>query len=107
MRIALVVIIMLLFIFNLSAEESWIGRDKVAHFTTSAFLTYWTFGVSDKILEQSKRNSLIFSISFTSLMGIAKECSDKHIIKTSWSWRDITYDVIGIFAGIVLINNMK
>ena len=101
------VVILVLLISCLPAENPWLGRDKVAHFTTSAFLTYWNFGMSRDILQVNKNNSLIFSVNITALMGISKEISDKYIVKSEWSWHDIAYDTAGILAGLIIINNVK
>ncbi len=101
------VVIFVLLISCLPAENPWLGRDKVAHFTTSAFLTYWNFGMSRDILQSDRNNSLILAVNFTALMGVSKEISDKYIAETEWSWQDIAYDIAGIFAGLILINNLR
>ncbi|MDO9578298.1 MAG: hypothetical protein Q7J16_10475 [Candidatus Cloacimonadales bacterium] len=103
----IIIILLLSFISCLPAENPWLGRDKVAHFTTSAFLTYWNFGMSRDILQAGRDNSLILSVNFTALLGISKEVSDKYIVKSEWSWHDIAYDAAGICAGLILINNLK
>ncbi len=105
-KILLFLIIFLLF-SCLQAESQWLGKDKVMHFTGSAFLTYWNYGFSQDILENSNEESLYFSISFTALLGTSKEYSDKRSKSTGWSWPDLVYDLAGIALGVVLINNLR
>lgn len=105
-QILLLLIIFLLFVC-LQAESRWLGKDKVMHFTGSAFLTYWNYGFSQDILENSNEDSLYFSISFTALLGVGKEYGDKRSKSTGWSWPDLVYDLAGIALGVVLINNLR
>jgi putative lipoprotein len=105
-KILLLLIIFLLF-SCLQAENHWLGKDKVMHFTGSAFLTFWNYGFSQDILEISGEESLYFSISFTALLGTSKEYSDKRSKSTGWSWPDLAYNLAGITLGVVLINNLR
>lgn len=94
-------------IASLQAKSKWIGEDKVLHFTGSAFLTYWNYGMSKDILGCSSEKSVYFAVSFTLLLGTAKEYSDKKLKDTGFSWHDMAYDAAGIIAGLVLINNLR
>jgi putative lipoprotein len=105
-KILLFLIIFLLF-SCLQAESRWLGKDKVMHLTGSVFLTYWNYGFSQDILENSNEESLYFSISFTALLGAGKEYNDKRSKFTGWSWPDMAYDLAGIALGMVLINNLR
>ena len=107
-------IIILLFFINLSAIDfnssqlyKWGGKDKVMHCVGSTFLTYWNYNFSRDILGQSHSESLIISISFTTVLGFAKESSDKHLKTTGFSWHDIAYDLAGIGLGMIIINNTR
>lgn len=40
-------------------------------------------------------------------IGIIKELVDKHIRHTTFSWMDIVFDCLGIFAGIVFCAGVK
>ncbi len=105
-KILLLLIILLLF-SCLQAENRWLGKDKVMHFTGSALLTYWNYGFSQDIMENSNEESLYLSISFTALLGAGKEYCDKRKKSTGWSWPDLTYDLAGIALGMILINNLR
>ncbi|RLC54157.1 MAG: hypothetical protein DRH79_01490 [Candidatus Cloacimonadota bacterium] len=107
MRKFALILILISISFLLDAKSPWLGKDKAAHFTYSAALTYWNYGVAKDILDNSKQNSLIISVNFTALMGMTKEYSDKTLGETYWSWHDLAYDFAGIACGIILINNLR
>lgn len=93
---------------NFSSKKSnWLGKDKVMHFSGSAFLTVWNYGLYHKCLSNKKDQSLVLSVSITSFMGLGKECTDLHWKKSGWSWYDLVYDFAGIGFGCILINNFE
>lgn len=106
---SLVIIILLSVVFctTLDARSEWLGRDKGMHFVTSAYLTFWTHGMSNDIFENSENQSLIISVSLTSMLGAGKELSDKYIKKTRWSWPDMVYNGAGILFGVFLIKALR
>lgn len=107
MRKYLFIIVIILLFTSLQAKSKWLGEDKALHFTGSAFLTYWNYGVSKDIMENSTDKSVYFAVSITLALGTAKEYSDKKLKKTCFSWQDLVYDTAGVIVGIVLINNLR
>ena len=107
MKKLIIIITIIFMISSLSARNKWLGKDKVLHFTGSAFLTYWNYGMSKDIMDQSPQKSKYFAVSFTLVLGTAKEYSDKKLKDTGFSWHDLAYDAAGIVAGLVLINNLR
>ncbi len=107
MKKILIVIFLLIFAVVLSAQSNWLGKDKFAHLTGSAFLTYWNYGVCKDIFSNSSQNSLYISISSTAALGILKEFSDLNFKQTGWSWKDLLFDLGGIPLGFVMINNLR
>ena len=105
--LSLLLLILIISITSLQANSPWLGRDKAMHFLTSAYLTYWNYGWSHDVMEQSENSSLFFSISLTSFLGFGKEFSDQHIKKTGWSWQDMAYNGAGIVFGLVLVKNLR
>ena len=77
------------------------------HFIASAYITYWTYGVSYDAIGESNQSSLMFSVSLTTIAGLSKEYSDKKIGTTGFSWYDMAYNGAGIIAGLILINNLR
>ncbi len=102
-----IIVVLILILFSSLNASGWTGKDKVAHFTYSAFLTYWSYGFSKNILEKNDQNSVVLSISIPLSLGFMKEYSDKKFKKTGWSWKDITYDFLGIVAGSIIIKRVK
>ena len=80
-------IFILIFVLNISsltyAKSFTIGKDKVMHFSGSAFITYWNYSFSRNIMNLDKQNSYIISVSLSSLCGF-----------------------LGIIAGIIVINTV-
>ncbi len=107
MKKYLFIILIILLAVSLPAKSKWLGEDKVLHFTGSAFLTYWNYGMNKDILGHSSKESVYFAVSFTLALGTAKEYSDKKLKKTGFNWYDLAYDTAGVIAGIVLINNLR
>jgi putative lipoprotein len=103
----IIVFILIILCFPLLAENTWLGRDKVAHFVGSAFITYWNFGVCNDWMKIDKDQSILFSLSFTLFLGAGKEWSDQKLSSSGWSWQDLVYDALGVSAGLVLINNLR
>ncbi|MCD4820039.1 MAG: hypothetical protein K8S23_15250 [Candidatus Cloacimonetes bacterium] len=104
-KIAIFLIILLS--FSLLNAKQLISGDKVMHFTSSAFITCWNYGFSRDILDQNHQKSLVFAVSLTGSLGFGKEVSDKHLKKTYFSWKDITFDLAGIALGMIIINNTR
>ena len=107
MKLMFLIFLIFILICSLQADSKWLGKDKVLHFTGSAFITYWNYGVSKDIMNNTKDESIYFTVSFTVLLGAGKEFGDKKIKKTNWNWKDISYNLAGIAFGLFLINNMR
>jgi uncharacterized protein YfiM (DUF2279 family) len=105
MRLFIVLSALFLLVSSLgAATDSWLGRDKFMHLVGSAALTAWCDNFA-RDTDSSKR--LVFSISIPLTLGFAKEASDKYVRKTMWSWRDLTYDGVGIGLGLALAGQMR
>lgn len=108
MKILFVSLIFVLIFSNLTAiDKNWLGKDKVMHFSQSALLTYWNYGLSHDILSQKRSSAKITAVSVTISLGFGKECSDKYLKKTYFSKYDLFYDVLGTAFGLILINNLR
>jgi uncharacterized protein YfiM (DUF2279 family) len=84
--------------------DHWFGRDKALHLLGSATLTAWTASLSE---DCHNRDSQLIAVSVAFSLGCAKETSDKYLKKTYWSWKDLTYDCLGIGLGLVVANQMR
>lgn len=88
-------------------KTDWLGKDKIMHFSGSAFLTVWNYGLFHDCFSNSKDNSVLISFSITSFMGVSKEYSDLKLKGSGWSWQDLVYDLAGIGFGLIMINNFE
>ena len=108
MKYLLLIVLMIIIFSNVHAISSkWLGKDKIMHFSESAMLTYWNYGVSKDYMQNSNLNSKFFAVSVTFSLGFGKECSDKYLKKTFFNKYDLFYDTLGIVAGLILINNLR
>ncbi|MCD6181157.1 MAG: DUF2279 domain-containing protein [Candidatus Cloacimonetes bacterium] len=104
MKHKIILLLIFLFCIPLSAHASWTGKDKIAHFLGSTYITCWNYGVMRDIGGCNAHKSKTMAISMTVLLGGGKELSDKKLGTTGWSWEDMAYNCAGIAAGLVLIN---
>ncbi|MEA1971703.1 MAG: hypothetical protein U9N34_00155 [Candidatus Cloacimonadota bacterium] len=100
------ILILFLIFSSLSSRTISISQDKIMHFSGSAFITYWNYSFSKNIINLNERNSIFLSISFSSLEGLAKEFSDLKLKKTKFSKSDIFADMLGVCAGMIIINTV-
>jgi len=105
--IKFVAVLIILISVSLLCAKPLINPDKVMHFTSSTFVTYWSYGFNRDIMENNHQESVIFSVSITGCLGFAKEISDKHVKKTFFSWKDIAFDLAGIAFGVIIIQNSR
>ena len=105
----LITFVVIIFILStpLLAKSPWLGQDKAMHFLTSAYLTYWNYGLSRDIIQRSDDSSIVFAVSLTTLLGTGKECSDKFIKRTKFSWHDMAYNTAGVLFGVYIIKNVR
>ncbi|MDZ7373262.1 MAG: VanZ family protein [candidate division KSB1 bacterium] len=83
-------------------RDTWLGADKGAHFTASAFLAAFSYYFARRERDWRNRPSQEFALSVSLLAGIAKEMWDWLGRRGQPSWKDLTADVAGIALGIAL-----
>jgi len=82
-------------------EDPWFGQDKTKHFGYSALLG----GLSSWVaLEEdaSDREAIVVGLAIVIPLGVAKESYDRNVKETFWSWKDLTWNIIGSLAGSLL-----
>lgn len=85
-------------------NDSWIGQDKLKHFTVSA----WIGMMSSLELQQqnvSKEESLKYAAGFTLAVGIAKEIYDNTKDNNIFSYKDLIWDCLGITFFLFLMQS--
>jgi len=86
-----------------TVSDSWISRDKVHHFLTSAFLTTSGYYYSREVRKYSIVPSRQIAVSFSVSLGLLKEIRDGVRPGNAFSWKDLAADVLGTAAGIIII----
>jgi len=82
------------------ADDDWWGRDKALHFGVSAALSAGTYAIAAPSFE-ARYPPLLLGAGLSLTLGVGKELADLAGLGTP-SWKDLTWDVIGTAAGLVL-----
>ena len=91
----------------IQAEDSWTSIDKWSHFSFSAILTvhnYYYFKEYTRFSPNKNRN---LSVGISLSMGLSKEVLDFQARKSIFSWKDLSFDLAGTVAGIILLEYME
>lgn len=80
-------------------NDKWFSKDKWMHLTTSYFTTLQSAYALENMLLVKPENSRYISIGITLSFSLGKEFYDVFAKKGIFSWKDLTYDVIGTGLG--------
>jgi uncharacterized protein YfiM (DUF2279 family) len=105
-KVSILFFVSMIFVSSLQAKPI-LAKDHILHFSGSAFLTYWNYEFSSEIYNYSQRESLVYSVNLTFLLGVSKESSDKFIKKTKFSWQDLAANALGIASSAIIIHNTR
>ncbi len=87
-----------------SYSDSWFGRDKLFHFITSCIISIVVAGPLNHY-SSDPTVTMGVSAAITLTLGIAKEYKDmKKGSYEDFSYKDLTYDIGGLFLGLHLMN---
>lgn len=82
------------------ANDPWLGRDKLAHFATTATLAAAvTYVAEERGMAACDAPLAGWSVALT--VGSAKEWFDVSVRGKYWSWRDMAWNAAGATAGAV------
>lgn len=84
------------------ARDSWFGIDKIKHFFMSAFIESVSYSAL-QAAQVKRRPALGAAIGVTAAFGVAREIHDKRTSGKRFSYRDLTWDALGITAGAVML----
>jgi len=87
-----------------SSHDPWLGKDKLDHFLTSAFLVGAAYNYNRELFSMSHKQALRFSVSFSFTIGVSKEVWDKTSKRGSPSYRDLVADLLGIGLGFLILS---
>ncbi len=84
------------------SSDSWLGRDKLAHFTVSlaavGFANHWLEAENEELPVRARNLAMGFSLS----LGLGKEIHDVTQPGNRFSFKDIAADVLGAVTGAIL-----
>jgi putative lipoprotein len=85
-------------------RDSWFGIDKIKHFFISAFIE----SVSYSALQAARANrktAMSGAIGVSAAFGVARELHDRRRPGNRFSYKDLTWDALGITAGAVMLRH--
>ena len=85
-------------------RDSWFGIDKIKHFFISAFVESVTYSAL-QAANVKRRPALTGAIGVTAAIGVAREIHDRKKPGNRFSYKDLTWDALGIGAGTVMLTN--
>ena len=80
--------------------DPWLGRDKALHFAASSTIAAGGYAIG-AVVFNARGHALIFGGALGAAAGIGKEALDLAGLGDP-SWRDLTWDGIGIGAGLAV-----
>ena len=83
-------------------RDSWFGIDKIKHFFISAFIESVSYSAL-QAAHVNRRPALAGAIGVSAVFGVARELHDKRTPGNHFSYRDLTWDALGIGAGAVML----
>ena len=86
------------------ARDSWFGADKIKHFFMSAFVESLAFSAF-QAAGANRHTSLAGGIGVSGAIGIAREIHDMRTPGKWFSYRDLTWDAIGIGSAAILLRH--
>lgn len=85
-------------------EDDWLGGDKAKHLLAGMLLTGAVAYYYQHHQGWSYENSAMFGMGLTFSLGIVKEIRDAQKPNGTFSWKDVTANVVGIGLGVVLLS---
>jgi uncharacterized protein YfiM (DUF2279 family) len=86
------------------ARDSWFGIDKIKHFFISAFIESVSYSALQAAGVQRK-SAHTGAIGVSAAFGVARELHDKRAPGNRFSYKDLTWDALGITAGAVMLRH--
>ena len=83
-------------------RDDWFGKDKLKHFTVSAFYSGGIAIVANRHFDMKKDDSIILGVGITISLGGAKEIYDHSKPTETSSIKDFIWDIGGVMAGAAI-----
>ena len=86
------------------ARDSWFGIDKIKHFFISAFIESVSYSAL-QAANVKRRPAMAGAIGVSAAFGVAREMHDRRTPGNHFSYRDLTWDALGIGAGAAMLKH--
>ena len=86
------------------ARDSWFGIDKIKHFFMSAFIESVSYSAL-QAAHVNRRPAMAGAIGVSAAFGVGRELHDQRTPGNHFSYRDFTWDALGIGAGAVMLKH--
>jgi putative lipoprotein len=83
-------------------RDSWFGIDKIKHFFISAFIESVSYSAL-QAAHVNRRPALAGAIGVSAAFGVGRELHDKRTPGNHFSYKDLTWDAVGIGAGALML----
>jgi len=87
-------------------SDSWFGKDKLEHFTVSAFYTGGIAVAANKHFDLKKDKSIVWGVGITISLGAGKEIYDRSKPNETSSIKDFIWDIAGAITGAVIAGSI-
>jgi uncharacterized protein YfiM (DUF2279 family) len=94
----------IIFVQTAVSRDSWFGIDKIKHFFISAFIESVSYSAL-QAARVDRRPAMAGAIGVSAAFGVARELHDKRTPGNHFSYRDLTWDAVGIGAGAVMLKH--
>jgi putative lipoprotein len=85
-------------------RDTWFGIDKIKHFFISAFIESVSYSAL-QAAHVNRRPALAGAIGVSAAFGVGRELHDKRTPGNHFSYKDLTWDAVGIGAGAALLGH--
>ncbi|MCM8812540.1 MAG: DUF2279 domain-containing protein [Candidatus Omnitrophica bacterium] len=82
--------------------DSWTGPDKGKHVIVSCGISILAYNIFLKNTAWSESQAQAAAFAAAMAVGTAKECYDKYVRETEFSWKDMAANAAGAGIGITL-----
>lgn len=86
------------------AGDRWFGPDKLKHFTASAAIGAGA-AYAAREAGAADADARAAGITVVLTVGAGKELYDRELKQTYWSWRDMTWNLLGGLLGSLLVTH--
>ena len=86
-----------------SSNKKIIGYDKIQHTAVSCLLTLSSQYILEEKSNYSQNGAIGYSVSTSTMIGLAKELNDMNVRKKPFDWGDMIANFVGIGMAVLIV----